>query len=86
MPPPRRVTNVVHDGYDDLWINYFDDFPEPPISVNYLRVMGRRKDLMVDRTPRDEEDFVPTDLERFARHGGPDMSHLCGVSVYSALI
>ncbi|CEJ84331.1 hypothetical protein VHEMI03446 [[Torrubiella] hemipterigena] len=78
--PPRRVTGVVDDGYDDVWIRYFEEFPTLPITANFLRVMGRRKDLTIDRTPFYDKPMIPMDLARYVRHGGPDMSHCLGLS------
>lgn len=83
--PPRRVTGVVDDGYDDVWIRYFEDFPTTPITANFLRVMGRRKDLAIDRTPVYDKPMIPMTLARYVRHGGPDMSHCIGVSNFEGL-
>ena len=72
-------------GHEDekVWIyspEFWDRLPEIYLTRNSLRELDRRNRTTQGIPPVINSISPSTDLVRFARHGGPDLDRLRGVS------
>lgn len=58
---------------------FWDDLSKIELWPRALRELDRRNSNQPPPTPA-IPDIFPTNLARFARHGGPDLDHLRGVT------
>ena len=74
-PPPKRIKTAKSNFPPKFW----DNLSKVSATPRALRELDRRKNARLVRKPPAPA-VHPTDLERFARRGGPDLRHLRGVS------
>lgn len=75
-PPPKRVKSSAKPNFPP---EFWDSLSKVSATHRALRELDRRNNARP--APKPPLPAVhPTDLERFARRGGPDLRHLRGVS------
>jgi hypothetical protein len=85
--PSKRLKSIRARRLSNFPPGFYDSLPRLWLTRRALRELDRRNQLKSsDCAQASVRPFYPKDIQRFARHGGPELSELRGVRLINPIL